>query len=465
MKKLSLLMMLFALLLTACSDSENEDPNGGGKGNNKGNIVGLNIKDAKLIYGVEKASAKSMLKSSGSSTYFRQVTKENQNLSVNWITESGDTTSVIAIEAMANLNEEYIIINTNSTLDDPDQKFTYYISYIVNKNTGVILNPKDPISGIDLINTNDYTSYYDKERYCYVKAVAELLKIDLQSYNVEQIFKDTDDVKILSNGSYFVHMVNGQHKYGSFRLNEVNELSEMERYKGWDNYIPVYSVVDDIINIICSKKNSDGTTTYSIFYFSGGENPAEYGFSDQFDNPNLRFSSNFELPPNIPIGFVIAPISVNTSKTSQIIYIGTPDGKNGILISFDYNNLKQISNDLISGFISGEPQYGGGLYKGGSYPNMATNSTASFNSKSNGDLIITEFSTMTQKTVKDAQGYKIAAIIGKYKDSKPITFIGNNWEKRKQCIGTIDSKGNAEILQEFSYNDNESMNGFLMELN
>ena len=99
MKKLSLLMMLFALLLTACSDSENEDPNGGG-GTNTSKIVGLNIKDAKLIYGVERSSAKSMLKSSGSSNYFRQITKGNKNMEVTWVTEKGDTTSIITIDAI-----------------------------------------------------------------------------------------------------------------------------------------------------------------------------------------------------------------------------------------------------------------------------------------------------------------------------------------------------------------------------
>lgn len=60
MKKLNLLVMLFALLVTACSDSDNEDPNGGGTNTSK--IVGLNIKDAKLIYGVERSSAKDYYK-------------------------------------------------------------------------------------------------------------------------------------------------------------------------------------------------------------------------------------------------------------------------------------------------------------------------------------------------------------------------------------------------------------------
>ena len=87
---------------------------------------------------------------------------------------------------------------------------------------------------------------------------------------------------------------------------------------------------------------------------------------------------------------------------------------------------------------------------------------ACFNPKINGDLIITEFSTLSQKTIKETQGYRISAVVGKYSDTTPVTFIGQ--KAYKNCVGTIDAQGNSQILQEFDYNDNESMNGFLMEL-
>ncbi|MFV0331701.1 MAG: hypothetical protein ACK5KL_18085, partial [Dysgonomonas sp.] len=100
------------------------------------------------------------------------------------------------------------------------------------------------------------------------------------------------------------------------------------------------------------------------------------------------------------------------------------------------------------------------------YPIIAVNSAASFNLKKDdsSDLVITDFKTLTQKTIKEAKGYRISAVIGKYTDSTPVTFIGDNWKMGKQCVGTIDSEGDAVILQEFNSNDNESMNGFLMEL-
>lgn len=468
MKKLNLLVMLFALLVTACSDSETEDPNGGGgnNGGDKTNIIGLNIKNAKLIYGVEQSSTRSMLKSSSSSNFYRQVTKENQNLSVNWITATGDTTSVVAIEAMANINDDYLIINTRNLIDEPTARYKDYLGYIVNKNTGAVLNPSSPIRNIDLINTNDYTSYYDGDKYCYIKGVnSTLLKINLQSYSVEQIFEGSDDVKILPSGSYFVHMRDGNHKYGNFRINTIEEFSDIEKYRGWDNYIPVYGAIDRVITIICNKKNTDGSQTYSSIAFSAGEHPAEYGFSDRLDEPKHSFTSNFELPKGIVIGGPnITPISVNTSRTTQIIYIGSSDGRYGILINYDaWNGLTQLPDELFDGFISGKRYTN---YERDVYPNIASNSNASFNSKENGELVITEFNTMTQKTVKDAKGYRISAIVEeKITDAKPITFIGEKLQENKRCIGTIDEKGNAEILQEFIYGDNESMTGFLMKLN
>lgn len=470
MKKINLLlMMLLALLATACSDSETEDPNGGGgnNGGDKTNIVGLNIKDAKLIYGVEKASTRSMLKSFGPSHYYRQVTKENKNLSVSWVKENGDTTSVITIDAMANLSDDYIIINTRSPIDDPTMGHIYYLSYIINKNTGLILNPENPIEGdIDLINTNDYSSFYDNDRYCYVKKpIGGLLKIDLQSYSVTPILEGATDVKILPSGAFFAYMKDGKHKYGSFRAHAIEEFSEMsDRYLGWDNYIPVDGVVDGLLTIVCNKKNSDGTTTYTTIDYSSS-NMWDYGFGDRFDQPSTYLTTDFELPPNFPLGLGAIALSINTSRTSQIIYIGSPDGTYGIVLNMDKGILTRLPDDLIAGLVNEKRLDNPYL---DIYPNMATNSLAAFNLKKdyNGDLVITEFNTMTQKTVKDAKGYGISAIVQeKMSDAKPVTFLGQNWQENKQCIGTIDEKGNVEILQEFVYGDNESMNGFLMKLN
>lgn len=463
MKKLNLLVLLFAMLLTACSDSETEDPNGGG---DKTNIVGLNIKDAKLIYGVEKASTRSMLKSFGPSHYYRQVTKENKNLPVSWVKENGDTTSVIAIKAIANLNDDYVIINTHNTLDDPLLMYVEALSYIINKNTGLILNPDSPIKGIDLINTNDYSSFYDNDRYCYVKKpIGGLLKIDLQSYSVTTIFEDARDVNILPSGAFFAYMKDGKHKYGSFRAHTIEEFSDMsDRYLGWDNYIPVDGVVDGLLTIVCNKKNSDGTTTYTTISYSSS-NMWDYGFGDRFDQPNTYLTTDFELPPNFPLGIDYVALSIKTSRTSQIIYIGSSDGNHGIVFNNDGGILTRLSDDLIAGLVSGKRIFNRDL---DIYPNIATNSLAAFNLKKDysGDLVITEFNTMTQKTVKDAKGYGISAIVQeKISDAKPVTFLGQNWQENKQCIGTIDEKGNVEILQEFVYGDNESMNGFLMKLN
>lgn len=482
MKKLNLLlMMLLVLLVTACSDNETEDPNGGdgNNGGDKTNIVGLNIKDAKLIYGVEKASTRSMLKSDNpyAPKYFRQITTQNENMPVNWVKENGDTTSIIYIDAIAKLTNDYLLVTTQNDLRYPGMGTLEVGGYVVNKSTGKIINPENRFTVKSYYHGYDnFASYYDGDRYCYVTTSSgpiekNIVRIDFKTSETKTLLDRCDDVKMLSNGSFFAHMIDGKHKYGSLFFGEIKDFSEMERYTGWDNYIPVQGVVDGIISIVCNKKNTDGTTTYTIVNFTGGEHPADYGFGDKFDVANTYFTTDFELKPNIPIGYeYLAPISVNTSRTSQIIYIGTSSGQHGILINFDaWNGLSQLPNDLIDGFVGGRISD----YRDNIYPNMATNSVAAFNSKENGDLVITEFSTLTQHTIKEAKGYVISAIMGKYTDNRPIKFIGNKFEQVenngwmrsvKQCVGTIDSKGNAEILQEFNSNDNEAMNGFLLEL-
>ena len=484
MKKLNLLMMLFAMLLTACSDSDNENGvnGGGGTGNNKGNIVGLNIKDAKLIYGVERStSVKSMLKSNNpyAPHYFRQITTRDENMPVNWVKENGDTTSVIYIDAIAKLTNDYLLVTTQNYLTDPGLCSIEIGGYIVNKSTGKIINPENRFTVKNYSDGYDnFASYYDGERYCYITTSysgieKNIVRIDFKTSETKKMLEECDDVKMFSNGSFFAHMINGKHKYGSLLFGEIKEFSDMERYKGWDNYIPVDGVVDGVLSIICNKKNTDGTTTYAVIDYYAGDGYGDYGFADQFDNPNYRFISDFELKPNIPLGAIyLVPVSVNTSRTSQMIYIGTSNGKQGIVINRNINGLSQLSNDLIDGFIAGT-EYSS--YES-IYPNIAVNSVAAFNLKKDysGDLIITDFETLTQKTIKEAKGFNIKGVIGKHSDNRPITFIGNKleqvenngwWRCVKQCIGTIDSKGNAEILQEFNPDDNESMTGFLMELN
>lgn len=469
--------MLFALLVTACSDSENEDPNGGGGGTNKGSIIGLNIKDAKLIYGVEKASAKSMLKSSGSSNYFRQVTRGNQNMEVTWVTENGDTTSITAIYAIANLNDDHLIVGTGQYLGDDSglslETGRSYMGYIINKNTGKVINADNPIissyegTGGD-IDWDDFTSFYNYDKHCYLKGRECVIKVNIETSELTKMFEGADDIKILPNGAFFVHMTDGKHKYGSLLDFKIEELSENERYNSFDHYIPVNSIHDEIIYIVAIKDNLNETSTCTIIEFYCTPPTTGYGFSDFFGYEKYTLTTDFRLPEKYRLGYNIVATSIKSSPSQVLISISNPyeDYKyNNIILrqeQMPYPNegLQRLPSELIEGFVTRD-------YEGRHKPvkaKIARNSKTAFNMNYQHGLVITDFETLSQKTIKEIKGYTIKGVMGNYTDDKPITFIGDNWEKKKQCVGTIDSEGNAIILQEFNSEDNESMNGFLMEL-
>ena len=481
MKKLNLLVLLFALLLTACSDSENEDPNGGG-GANTSKIVGLNIKDAKLIYGVDRSSAKSMLKSDNpyAPKYFRQITIQNENMPVNWVKENGDTTSTIHIDAIAKLTNDYLLVTTQGYLEHPGLNSMDVGGYVVNKSTGKIINPENRFSVKKYSDGYDnFASYYDGDRYCYITTSSgviekNIVRIDFKTSETKTLLDGCDDVKMLSNGSFFAHMIDGKYKYGSLLYGEIHEFTDMERYKDYDSYLPVRTSRDDEIRILAIKYDytenewGEKLNKIDIINFSAVIGSTMGSFDDRLDDERFSIYHKFSSPLHgkIPMSPEVIVNSVRLSNVQDIIYLRIGRKPDELLLKYqntssivEGDGLYKLADELLPGFSSDKFS----SYEN-NYPTIAKNSKAAFNLISEKGIVITKFADLSQQTIERYGIFPFNGIIGNYDSDKPITFTGYNWEKKKQCVGTIDSEGNAEILQIFSSEDNEAMNGFLLEL-
>ena len=118
MKIKNLILLGAAIFLAACSDKEDINSPNGNNGNNSPVLVGLNIKDAKYIYGSEDNTR-------SSSIQYRQIKKDGTDMILGWITEKGDTVEVKDITNIWDINEKYLLVNTGSPIKLEEDKPQY----------------------------------------------------------------------------------------------------------------------------------------------------------------------------------------------------------------------------------------------------------------------------------------------------------------------------------------------------
>lgn len=149
MKIKNLILLGAAIFLAACSDKEDMGNPNEDNGNNSPVLVGLNIKDAKYIYGSENNTR-------SSSIQYRQIKKDGTDMQLGWITEKGDTVKVKDITNIWDINEKYLLVNTDYPIkleEDPQPNedgviiFTQVfapsgVSYLIDKQTESIFELK-----------------------------------------------------------------------------------------------------------------------------------------------------------------------------------------------------------------------------------------------------------------------------------------------------------------------------------
>ena len=148
-----------------------------------GDIVGLNIKDAKYIY-------TSGTNTRSSAAQYRQIKKDGRDMELSWIDDKGDTVRINDLSKIWNINETYLMINTERPINYKpsfDENGNILLdpiiggghSYLINKETEAIYD-----LGIGLNGENAIT---DKQENIYATQYSGLALYKIHTQDVTNL--------------------------------------------------------------------------------------------------------------------------------------------------------------------------------------------------------------------------------------------------------------------------------------
>ena len=148
-----------------------------------GDIVGLNIKDAKYIY-------TSGTNTRSSAAQYRQIKKDGRDMELSWIDDKGDTVRINDLSKIWDINETYLMINTERPINYKpsfDENGNILLdpiiggghSYLINKETEAIYD-----LGIGLNGENAIT---DKQENIYATQYSGLALYKIHTQDVTNL--------------------------------------------------------------------------------------------------------------------------------------------------------------------------------------------------------------------------------------------------------------------------------------
>lgn len=158
MKLKYLLAACTAFFLVSCSnDDELPQPT------QHGDIVGLNIKDAKYIY-------TSGTNTRSSAAQYRQIKKDGRDMELSWIDSNGDTIKINGNPKIWNINATYVMVSTETPINYkpsfdedgnllPDEMPYGGYSYLINKTTEAIYDLGIGLNGENAATDNKENIY------------------------------------------------------------------------------------------------------------------------------------------------------------------------------------------------------------------------------------------------------------------------------------------------------------------
>lgn len=450
MKIKNLILFGAAIFLAACSDKEDINSPNGNNGNDSPVLVGLNIKDAKYIYGSEDNTR-------SSSIQYRQIKKDGTDMILGWITEKGDTVEVKDITNIWDINEKYLLVNTDSPIKLEEDKPQYDengnklpseaveilfgASYLIDKQTESVFEIKGKIK----INNYSYDGYLaldgskaitDKKGNIYMPIYYDKDKSGWREGAIPTLFKihtqNPTDLKIenyaeINSEDYFYDEM----KYDWFVVNNQGTCFYDMRY----------------------IRPSSGTRQYTIGQFIKGSTYGA-GFVSP-DKNDLYLTAVIGDANNNDQQLIVNKISENGSSIQGDNIAQIPieyyhweykictlwnQFKNAVLInaeSFYYefnienNSINQIDAPLW-GFFS---------------ENSYTTTTASFMLNSVDKLSIISLRDYSTKNVDLAsEGIDLRNIYTMEGDEL-LHFSGFRYTDSQSVIGTIDENGNVVISE------------------
>ena len=447
----NLILFGAAIFMAACSDEEGIDSHNGGNGNDSPVLVGLNIKDAKYIYGSESNTR-------SSSVQYRQIKKDGTDMILGWITEKGDTVEVKDITNIWDINEKYLLVNTNSPikLEEKEDKPKYDgngyplldesvevffgVSYLIDKQTESVFEIKGHVK----IGEHFYDGYFaldgskaitDKNGNIYMSIDKSLWGENIKPILFKIHTQDQSDLKIesyaeINSEDYFY---NEDMKYDWFVVNSQGTCFYDKRYIRPSSGTRQYTIGQFIkgstygAGFVSSDKNDLYLTA-----IGGQENDSYLTVAKLSDNGNglqgeeVAEIATYFYEPNYKICTLW-----NQFKNSTIIWAG-----DFYEFNMDDYSLTKIDADLW------------GFFQKNSY----TTTTASFIQNSVDKLNIVSLRDYSTKTIDLANEGIDLRNIYTMEGSEFLHFSGFRYTDSQSVIGTIDENGNVAISETLPVN-------------
>lgn len=412
MKIKCLLAVCAAFFLASCSNDDDLQYSP-----QHGDIVGLNIKDAKYIY-TTGGNARS------SSMEYRQIKKDGRDMELSWIDNKGDTIKISDNPEIWNINKKYMMINTGRPINYkpsydedgnrlPDIMTEGGFSYLIDKTTGAIYD----LGGVGL---NGESAVTDNKGNIYVEEyrVNSMIRGKLYKIHTQDITNLRLEMyaKALSPAPYIVN----------------NKGMCFYDYR----YIrPSYGTQQFIIS------NFIPETIYGNAFVSRDNEDLYLTATSWWENENQLMVCKVSEKPEIQ-GEIIAHTPCYHSSEHERIQTKWNERRNTMLINiggdtYEYmladKSLSQLSVDLSGFFTKNYSIY------------VTTDALYAQKSVDKLDIIALEdYSTK----VLDLSGKGIDfRSIYTMDGSDLLYFAGFQYSTSQSVIGTIDIDGNVEITE------------------
>lgn len=446
MKIKNLILLGAAIFLAACSDKEDMGNPNEDNGNNTSVLVGLNIKDAKYIYGSENNTR-------SSSIQYRQIKKDGTDMQLGWITEKGDTVEVKDITNIWDINEKYLLVNTDSPVKLEKDKLQYDengnelpsdmvtvspfgYSYLIDKQTESVFEIKGNVkigdkSGIVNVGLNGGKAVTDNDGNIYMSLyyhyswVGKIKPILFKIYT-----QDPSDLKIenyaeINSEDYFYNEM----KYDWFVINNQGtcfyDMRYIRPYSGSRQY-----TIGQFIK----------GSTYGAGFISPDKRDLYLTAIGKQDNDNyLTITKLSDNDGNSLLGEEAVKVATDFYEPEYKICTLWNQFKNSVIISaggfYEFNmsdySITPIEADLW------------GFFQKNSY----TTTTASFIQNSVDKLTIVSLRDYSSRTVDLANEGIDLRYIYTMEGSEFLHFSGFRYTDSQSVVGTIDENGNVAISE------------------
>lgn len=407
MKLKYLLAACTAFFLVSCSnDDELPQPP------QHGDIVGLNIKNAKYVY-ASGANTRS------SSAQYRQIKKDGRDMELSWIDSNGDTVRINDLSKIWDINKKYLMINTALDINyrpvpgDPIEQRVGGYSYLIDKKTEAIYDLGIGLDGENAITDNKENIYVTDNStgsFLFKIHTQDASNLKLELYAQTQI-RDKIHFVINNKGTCFYGYRYIRPSYGTQQFIISNFIPQTEygnafvSHDNEDLYLTAVSGEHESYKLVVSKLNENKELQSQIM--------AETESLDYWGRPQ---------PNDIQVKW-------NERRATMLInYYGRT-----YEYQFATKVLTEVSANLNGFFATDRSTY------------VTANALYARKSVDKLDIIALEDYSIKELNLS-SEGIDFRSIYT-MEGSNLLYFAGFQYSTSQSVIGTIDIDGNVEITE------------------